>query len=170
MKQTLFFFLMLSIFSSTYGQELRTIKDSTNHYEIGVPIGWRSAILTNKSVSLVAIREKLNEQDVAKENFNIIILNKDEKDLEISFIQFKESLSKAEGFKVIEQGVEIIDNRKYIYLIETHKNKISKEDMHNYVFFTNNDGKILILTMVTTSSNFERFKVLYSTIGRSLKY
>lgn len=170
MKQTLFFFLMLSVFSSTYGQELRTIKDSINHYEIGVPIGWRSTILTGKSVSLVAIREKVNEQDVVRENFNIIILNKDEKDLEISFIQFKESLSKAEGFKVIEQGVEIIDNRKYMYLIETHKNKISKEDMHNYVFFTNNNGKILILTMVATSSNFERFKVLYSTIGRSLKY
>jgi hypothetical protein len=170
MKTILLCILTLLIGTSIFGQELQIIKDSINHFEIGVPIGWKYGIPTNKSLAFMAFRQKLNEQDIPRENFNINILHKDEKDLEKSFNQFQESIGKAEGFKIIKLGDTISSNRKYKYIIETHKNKISKEDMHNYVFFTNNNGEILILTMVTTSSNFEKFKGLFSLIAKSLKY
>ena len=42
--------------------------------------------------------------------------------------------------------------------------------MTNYVLFTNNDGDILILTIVTTSENFEKFKDLFNSIALSLRY
>ena len=42
--------------------------------------------------------------------------------------------------------------------------------MSNYVLFTNKDGEILILTMVTTSENFDKFKSLFDSIALSLTY
>jgi hypothetical protein len=42
--------------------------------------------------------------------------------------------------------------------------------MCNYVLFTNKNGEILILTMVTTSENFEKFKTLFDSIALSLNY
>lgn len=170
MKRTfLFLIFSLFVFRSVSGQELQIVRDTVHHFEIGVPVGWRYGALANNSIELVAYRQKLTDQDVSRENYNVNVLQKAEKDLEKSFIQFKESIGKAEGFKIIEQGDVLINETAYKYLIETHKNNISKEDMHNYVFFTNNEGKIYILTMVTVSSNFERFKDLFATIAGSLK-
>lgn len=118
----------------------------------------------------MALRQKQDDQDTPRENFNLNILHRDEVDLNKSYEQFLKSIGKVEGFKIIDQGEKIVKNRKYKYLIETHKNKISKEDMSNYVLFTNNNGEILILTMVTTSHNFERFKSIFDSVALSLSY
>jgi hypothetical protein len=170
MKYTIIIILTISTWTTCVGQELATIRDTVNHFEIGVPVGWRYGVPVDKSVTFMALRQKQNDQDVPRENFNLNILHRDEVDLNKSYGQFLESVGKAEGFKITDQGEKIIKNRKYKYLIETHKNKVSKEDMSNYVLFTNNDGEILILTMVTTSENFKKFKSLFDSIALSLSY
>jgi hypothetical protein len=170
MKQLTLSILILSTWTLGFGQELVTIRDTVNHFAIGVPVGWRYGVPADKSVTFIALRQKLNEQDLPRENFNINILQRDETDLEKSYASFLESVGRAEGFNIIDQGEKIIKDRKYKYLVETHKNKVSKEDMNNYVLFTNNNGAILILTMVTTSTNFEKFKGLFDSIGLSLSY
>jgi len=170
MRLLILIILILSTYTVTYGQELVIIQDTVNHFSIGIPVGWRYGIPTDKSVTFIALRQKLNDQDLPRENFNINILHRDEIDLEKSYKQFLESVGKAEGFKIIDQGDKIVRERKYKYLIETHKNKISKEDMNNYVLFANNEGEIHILTMVTTSDNFERFRELFDSIAKSLVY
>src|SRR5688572_4754708 len=125
MKHIILSILIISTCTISFGQELVTIRDTVNHFAIGVPVGWRYGVPTDKSVTFIALRQKLNEQDLPRENFNINILHRDEIDLEKSFKEFLESVGKAEGFTVLEQGDKIIKNRKYKYLIETHRNKIS---------------------------------------------
>lgn len=165
-------FLILNLYSLTtsIGQELVMVRDTVNRFEVGVPIGWRYGVPFNRSVAFMAVREAQNELDFPRENFNINILIRDEVDLDTSYGHFLESIGKTEGFKILEQGEKIVNDRKYKYLIETHKNKISKEDMTDYVLFTNDQGKILILTTVTISENFENFKDLFESIGSSLKF
>jgi hypothetical protein len=133
-------------------------------------VGWRYGVPADKSVTFIALRQKLNDEDLPRENFNVNVLHKDEKDLEKSYNKFIESIGKAEGFNIIDQGNKTIKERKYKYLVETHKNKLSKEDMSNYVLFANKDGVILILTMVTTAANFEKFKALFNSIATSLTF
>ena len=164
--------IILTIFGwiNSFGQELAIVKDTVHHFEIGVPVGWRYGVPLDNSLEFVALRENQDEQDIPRENFNINIFNHKQVDLENTYEQFLISIGKTEGFKIIEQGEKIINNRKYKYLIETHKNKISKDDMSNYVLFTNNAGEILVLTIVTTSENFERFKDLFESIALSLNY
>ncbi len=169
-KHLLLFILILSSSAICFGQELIAIRDTVNHFEVGVPAGWRYGVPADKSLTLIALRQKQNDQDVPRENFNLNIIHRDEISLDLTYQQFLESIGKAEQFRIIEQGEKIIKERKYKYLIETHKNKISKEDMSNYVLFTNNDGEILILTMVTISANFEKFRPLFDTIALSLTY
>jgi hypothetical protein len=170
MRYGILIFLTISTLTTCVAQELVTIRDTVNHFEIGVPIGWRYGVPVDKSLTFMALRQKQNDQDVPRENFNLNIIHRDETDLNKSFGEYLESVGKAEGFKILDQGEKIIKNRKYKYLIETHKNKISKEDMRNYVLFTNNDGEILILTMVTTYENFEKFRGLFDSIALSLSY
>ncbi len=170
MKYTIIIILTLSTWTTCVGQELATIRDTVNHFEIGVPVGWRYVVPVDKTIKFMAFRQKQNDQDLPRENFNLNILQRDEVDLNKSYRQFLENVGKAEGFKILEQGEKIIKNRKYKYLIETHKNKISKENMSNYVLFTNNEGEILVLTMVTTSENFDKFKSLFDSIALSLSF
>jgi hypothetical protein len=153
-----------------YGQELAQVRDTTNGFEVGVPVGWRYGVPTNNKVAFIAYRLKETNDDIPRENYNINIVYRDNSNLEDTYREFLEVIGKAEGFKMIEQHNTKINDREYKLLIETHKNTISNEAMHNYVLFTNKDGKILILTMVTTSSNFEAYKVLFDSIAGSLKY
>jgi hypothetical protein len=170
MKYAAIIIFTLSAWTICSGQELATIRDTVNHFEIGVPVGWRYGVPADKSVTFMALRQKQTDEDVPRENFNINIVHRDETDLTKSYQQFLESIGKSEGFRIIEQGDKTIKNRNYKYLLETHKNRLSKEDMHNYVLFTNNGGEILILTMVTTSDNFTKFRDLFGAIGLSLLY
>ncbi|MBJ6118608.1 hypothetical protein JAO76_10420 [Pontibacter sp. BT310] len=147
------------------------VRDTVNNFEIGVPEGWLYGVPQNKSVDFVALRQKTDTTDVPRENFNIFLLNKDEKDLTKSYKLFLESLrANSSSFKVKEEGEITLNNRNYKWLIETHKNKHSGENMHNYVLFTNNGGRILVLTMVTISDNFNTYKPLFEKIASSLKY
>jgi len=161
---------MIATWKTCIAQELAIIRDTVNHFEIGVPIGWRYGVPIEQTVSFMALRKKESDQDVPRENFNINILHRDEVDLNKSYGQYLEIVEKTEGFKILYQGERIIGVRKYKYLVETHKNKINKENMSHYILFTNNEGEILILTMVTTSANFEKFKPLFDSIASSLNY
>ena len=170
MRLIVIFAIIFDLTLAGYGQELAQVRDTTNGFEVGVPVGWRYGVPTNNKVAFIAYRLKETDDDIPRENYNINIVRRDNTDLENTYKEFLEVIGKAEGFKVIEQHNTKINDREYRLLIETHKNKISNEDMHNYVLFTNKDGKILILTMVTTSSNFEAYKVLFDSIAGSLKY
>jgi hypothetical protein len=170
MKNIFVIILSICIWKVSIGQELSIIRDTINHFEIGVPAGWKYGVPANKSVTFMALSQKTINEASPRENFNINILHGEETNLNKSFSDFLSSLGNAEGFKIIDQGEKIIKERKYKYLIETHKNKISKEDMNNYVLFTNDNGTVLILTMVTTSKRFEQFKGLFDAIANSLAY
>ena len=162
--------ITLSICTASLGQELALVRDTVNDFEIGVPVGWRYGVPTDKSLSFIALRQKESDADVPRENFNINIVHRDETDLGKSYRQFLKSIGSAEGFKVIEQGDTTINGRSYKYLVETHKNSISREDMSNYVLFTNNKGKVLVLTMVTVAANFQRYRPLFDKVASSLRY
>lgn len=171
MKHTLLSLLFVFIFSTvSFCQDLAMVRDTVNGFEVGVPLGWRYGVPTDQSVNFIALRQKESEADVPRETFNINILHREEQDLNRTFKEFLGSVGGAEGFKIIEQGDTTINERQYKYLIETHKNKYSGESMHNYVLLANREGKVLILTMVTTSGNFPKFKPLFDKVASSLYY
>lgn len=152
------------------GQELLIVKDTLNKFQIGVPVGWRYWGPQPNGSIFQAIRPKVDANDIPRENFNINIFHHKETDIDKEYINFINSISKREGFKIIEQKEINIKNRKYKYLIETHKNVKSHEDMTDCIIFTNNNGEILQLTMATISENFDKFKVLFDKIAESLEY
>lgn len=162
--------ITLSVCTASLGQELALVRDTVNNFEIGVPVGWRYGVPADKSVSFIALRQKESDADVPRENYNINIVYRAETDLDKTYRQFLGNIGNAEGFNIIEEGDIIINDRSYKFLIETHKNNISKEDMNNYVLFTNNKGKILILTMATISPNFQSYKPLFDRIASTLRY
>ena len=170
MKYLLLVILMFGFSLTGQSQELAFVRDTLNGFEIGVPIGWRYGVPTDNSVDFVAIRQKEDDEDIPRENYNINMVYREQTSTEKTFKQFLKSIGETAGFKILDKGDITVNGTKYKFLIETHKNKISKEDMHNYVLFTNKDGKILILTMVTISSNFDTYKDLFDRIASSLKY
>jgi hypothetical protein len=164
------FLLITFLPTCSFGQELITIKDSILHFEIGVPKGWKYGVPKDKSLALMAVSQKKEEKDVPRENFNINVINVGSSDMDITYEAFLNSLKSSEGFEILEKGEKIINGTKYKWMIETHKNYISKEDMNNYVLFTNENGTALILTMVTTSPRFATYKPLFDKVMESLKY
>ena len=166
----------LSIFSALFfstvgfGQELVMVNDTINKFQIGVPVGWRYGIPKDNSVTFMALRQKTNESDKPRENFNINILHHKEVDFNESYTQFIASIGKTDGFRIIEQKDKVIGDRKYKYLLETHKNHVSQEEMTAYILFTNDNGEVLMLTMVTTTENINRYLLLFDRIAASLKY
>lgn len=161
-------FIILMSWEICLSQELMNVQDTINHFSIGVPVGWRYGVPIDKSVAFIALRQTLDDKDVPRENFNINIFQVLDKDIETSFNKYLQSIGSANGFKLILQGEKTINGRNYRYLLETHKNKVSNEDMTNYTFFTNNNGKVLVLTMVTISSNYDKYKDLFESVAFSL--
>ncbi|MCP2042180.1 hypothetical protein [Pontibacter sp. HSC-36F09] len=162
--------ILVSVKTISFGQELAIIQDTVKNYQIGVPVGWKYGVPADQSLDLIAFRQKQSEEDVPRENLNINILHRDETSLDATYSEFLKSIGTVEGFTIIEEGDTVINDRKYKYLIESHKNKYSKEDMHNYVLFTNKEGAILILTMVTISPNFDTYRTLFDKIAGSLHF
>ena len=156
-------------FHSSMAQELQKVRDTINHFEIGVPIGWKYGVPKNNSLAFMALREKVNADDMA-ENLNINILYRAGTDINTSYRQFLEARAGTNNFEIIEQKDKVIFDRKYKYLVENHKNKFNGISVTNVVLFTNSDGKILILTIISSSANYEKNKNLFDSIGNSLRY
>ena len=49
----------------------------------------------------MALRQKQNDQDLPRENFNLNVFHSDEVDLNKSYGQFLESVGKSEGSKIL---------------------------------------------------------------------
>lgn len=162
--------ISISFLKTSFGQELVMITDTINKFQIGVPVGWRYFGAQPNSAAFLAIREKVDENDKPRENYNINIMHRKETDLDEEYRNFINSISKRDGFRIIEEKEKIINNRRYKYLIETHKNIKSQEDMTDCILFTNNNGEILQLTIATISGNFDKYQVLFDKIAESLKY
>ena len=56
-----------------YSQELVSVRDTINKFEVGVPIGWRYGVPENKSVDFIAFGQKINEADIPRETYNIFL-------------------------------------------------------------------------------------------------
>ncbi len=169
-KSILSLLILFSFFKTSFGQELVMITDTINKFQIGVPVGWRYFGPQVNSVAFQANRQKVDENDKPRENYNINIMHHKETDLNEEYKNFISAISKREGFRIIDQKDKIINGRKYKYLIETHKNIKSQEDMTDCIIFTNNNGEILQLTMATISENFDKYSLLFDRIAESLKY
>lgn len=169
MKRLLLLAFLAISFTVLNGQSLQLVRDTVNNFEIGVPIGWRYGVPKESPLVFVAINQTKNGLDEPRENFNIDIQRIEDTDMESSFKDFLSFIGEAEGFKVIEQGNKTVQGRIYRYVIETHLNHFSKENMHNYVLFINTNSRILVLTMVTVSANFEQYKPLFESIAETLK-
>lgn len=169
-KLILSLIILFPFFKTISAQELVMITDSINKFQIGAPVGWSYLRPQENSTAFQAFRLKVDEDDKPRENYNIGFMQHKETDLNKEYKNFISAISKRTGFRIIDQKDKIINGRKYKYLIETHKNIITQEDMTDCILFTNNNGEILQLTMVTISENFDKYRSLFDRIAESLKY
>ena len=137
-----------------WSQELVLVKDTVNNLQIGVPSGWKYAVLVDQLVDFIAYRQKVDANDVLIENFNINIFTSENKNFNTSFKWYIKSISDAKGFKILEQGNQKINQRKYKYIIQSHENELNGVPMIHYNFFTNDKGRVVILTMVSYPDQF----------------
>lgn len=166
--------LLLTTFSfltTSYCQELVPITDSINKFIIGVPIGWRYGVPEDKSALFMAYRQKIDENDIPGEVVRINIYYHKETNLNKEYKNFIKEISHREGFiEILEQEDKLIDNREYKYLVETHLNAVSKQEMTACILLSNDNGKILMLTMQTKSENMYKYRQLFDRIAESLQY
>jgi len=153
-----------------WSQELVLVKDTVNNLQIGVPSGWKFAVLVDQLVDFIAYRQKVDANDVLIENFNINIFTSENKNFNSSFKWYIKSISDAKGFKILEQGNQKINQRKYKYIIQSHQNDLNGVPMIHYNFFTNDKGRVVILTMVSYPDQFANYRNLFSQIALSLRF
>lgn len=153
-----------------WSQELVLVKDTVNNLQIGVPSGWKCAVLVDQMVDFIAYRQKIDADDVLIESFNINIFPSENKNFNTSFKAYIQSISKAKGFKILELGNQKINQRKFKYLIESHENDLNGVPMINYNFFTNSKDRIIILTMVSYPDRFANYRDLFGQIAMSLRF
>lgn len=153
-----------------WSQELVLVKDTVNNLQIGVPSGWKCAVLVDQLVDFIAYRQKTNADDVLIESLNINIFPSENKNFNTSFKAYIQSIGKAKGFKILEQGNQKINQRKFKYLIESHENDLNGVPMINYNFFTNDKDRTIILTMVSYPDRFANYRDLFSQIALSLRF
>ena len=165
------FLLLLFLFPITVvAQSLLIYEDSVNRFEIGVPNTWRYGVPKDKSTSFRAVRRATDSTDVVREQFTVNVLYDKPADLETSYKEFMGYISKAPGFKILEEGEKEIHGRRYKWLVETHKYNPGNEDVINYVYFANSGKSLLILTMVTSMQALPKYRELFDKIAGTIKY
>lgn len=169
MKQ-FFQLLILLLPLSSFAQDLLVYEDTVHHFTIGVPTGWKYGIPRDKSTSFLAGRKAKDSTDVARESFTVNVLYGKPADLNTSYKEFMGFIEKAPSFKILEQGEKDINGRHYKWLVETHQHPGNKEEVVNYVYFANSGKSLLILTMVSSTTAFKKYRELYDRIASSLKY
>ncbi|MEO6166023.1 MAG: hypothetical protein ABIO46_07875 [Chitinophagales bacterium] len=164
--QLLIFLLPLSAF----GQNLLVYEDSTNHFTIGVPMDWKYGIPKDKSTTFKAGRKAKDSIDIVRESFSVNVLYGKPSDLNVSYKEFMGAIEKAPSFKILEQGEKDINGRHYKWLMETHHHPGTNEQVANYVYFANSGKSLLILTMVSSTTAFKKYRELYDRVANSLVY
>ncbi|MCF8278214.1 MAG: hypothetical protein K9J17_15915 [Flavobacteriales bacterium] len=166
-----FLLLFISIWSNaSFAQNLTVFKDAANKFEIGVPSDWKRGVPGNSTVEFLAVRQGTSELDVTREIMSVNILHWTETDLDAAFKKYLEEVGKSQDFKILKESDRTIGGRKYKSLLESHKNTATGLEMTHSVLFSNDNGTVLILTMETTSANYDEFKNLFSRIASSLKF
>jgi len=153
----------------TNGQSFVNYKDTVNHFSIDIPVGWRYGLPKNyPTIKLMAYRIPVSNTDTSKDNYNLNILETPNLDLEKTYSRFLESLKSTDNFKLLDVGDTTINDNKFKWLIETHKNENDQIQMHNFDFVTYKNGKTYILTLITFSNRFALTKPTFIKIANSL--
>lgn len=151
-------------------QSFVNFKDTVNHFSIDIPAGWKyGPPQTPSGIKLIAIRGPLKEGEIARDNFNINIINKlESQDLEKNFANLERAASTRPNYKLVNKGDTTINGQQFMWLIATHANKTQSEiQMLSYNFVTLKDGKAYLLTMSTWPSYFETVKPMFDKIAGS---
>jgi hypothetical protein len=151
-------------------QSFVNFKDTVNHFSIDIPAGWKyGPPQTPGGIKLIAIRGPLKEGEMARDNFNINIIDKlQSQDLEKNFASFERSISTRPNFKELDKGDTTINGQQFKWLIATHINKIKTDiEVLSYNFVTLKDGKAYLLTMATWPSYFDTIKPMFDKIAGS---
>lgn len=158
--------LIVSTVSAT-GQSFNLYKDTTNGFSIYIPAGWKYGVIKSQpTIKLIAY----STDDTSKYNYNVNVIETPNATLETSSSKLIESLSSTKGFRLLDSGRVMINERTFNWLIESHPNENNQEIlMHNLDFITCDKGKTYILTMVAFSKNFPQIYDTYSKIANTFR-
>lgn len=153
-------------------QDLVTYTDTTNHFSIGIPEGWRYMGSTEPSIKLI-VRRPPAKGDTLVENYNINIIPWANINLEISFSRIYLGISEADNFKLVDSGSLAMNEKDFKWLIEHHTMTTPqgvRAELYNYVFVAYYNNHTYVLTMVAPVAAFEKHKPLLRKISESFKF
>lgn len=152
-------------------QSFVNYKDTLNHFSIDIPAGWKNGPpqVPYGGIKLMAWRWPLKEGEIARDNFNINIIDEiPSPDLEKNFAFLAKVVSNVPNFKLLEKGDTIINGQQFKWLIESHNNPLKPDlQLINYDFITLKNGKAYVLTLITFQSYFETIKPMFDKIAGS---
>ena len=167
MRNLLLVFFTL-FFLCANAQSYALYKDTINHFSIKIPIGWKYGLSKNSpTIKLIAYRTPSSPTDTSKHNFNINIVETPNSNLDKTYPQYLQSLKGGENFKLLDYGDVVINEKKYKWLIETHRYTSDKIQLHNYNFVTYHNEKTYIITFTTFSNSFELIKPTFVEVANS---
>jgi len=156
-------FSLLNCFSQSYIQ----YKDTANQFAINIPSGWRYGPGKDSRLQLIAYKNP-DSTDRTFGNFNLNILQKPNSSLDNEYNKLIRAMESTNNFARLESDTITIHGQLFKWFIETHKNDVNSEMMlHNYVFVTYKGGKTYILTFVTASKYFDKYRLLFYQIATS---
>ena len=169
MKAIILFFILLLGISATC-QELSIYRDSSNQFEVGLPVGWRYEKPKNHpGILLICIRNPVDTIEKYVENFNLNVVDDANSSLDSAFAHMLYFNKMTKDFQIIKQGAKMISGRPYKWVISTHTNQYSSQVMNNYVLLTYKDDKAYILTFLSTPKNFDMYLPFFERIAETFK-
>lgn len=172
MKPLLTFVFSLLLTHCFAQSVLETYKDSVYRFEIGMPSsGWQRVPGTdNYSPKFILRRLPAGEKDIARESYNLNIINKrTPSSLDQEYDKLVGYLKGTGNFTMVESGAITIHDVPVKWFLENHQNDQDKTvAMTNYVFIAYKDNKTYILTFATIQSEFKKYRELFDRVARTL--
>lgn len=164
----LFFFLPGFITCFSQSENFIQYKDSVNRFNINIPTGWNYGVNKNyPDIKLIAVRKSTGVSDKVHENFNLNVINKPNSSLDREYKKLIGALKSTNNFNLIESDSIIINGHSFKWFIESHKNESTPDFMNNYVFIAYKEDKTYILTFVSFTQDFEKYRSLFLKIAKS---
>jgi hypothetical protein len=159
---------MTPCFSQT--ASLVPFQDTVNHFSIGIPDGWRHGVNKNfPSIKLIAFRSPADTSDHPRENFNLNVIEKRiNSSLEKEFHKLLAAEQSTGDFTLLENDSVSIHGQPFKWFVETHNNPDASLSMSHYVFVTYKDERTYILTFVTVTEAFKKYRPLFTRIAETL--
>lgn len=151
--------------------EYKTFTSPQHLYTIEIPASWDTSPSFNKRIDFQAL-SPVEPSDKVRENVNAVVYQLKAPSLDEFYQVAKASLAQSsEEWELIAEGEsETADGSRMLYLINTHPNGQSKQEMKSLVYFYYKTGTGIILSCTAIPETFEAYRERFEQIAKSFRW